>query len=370
MKCNKCGEKWTNPPGKTFKFCPNCAAQVPAQAEDPSDNIIKTLVLQHGEDILQSPSGLLSYAADNLKGKNDRFLKNLKWAMMEDVPQKLLALKNADEFTRNLRINVILAGLDEAGMKKEPAIEIVSCLAEALGIEVQNAPPLTANQNIAKAAAAPHVAQANKGKELSGSGASSIDTGRIHSDSVAKIGGIMPFAGRDWRILDIQDGKALLISERIVEKRRYHSANSDVTWAECELQFYLNSSFFDSLGQEKLDIADTKVITNNNPWYGTNGGHAVINKIFLLSIEEVIRYFGNSGKLTKHRDSYYIKDQYDSARLAFDENRTASLWWLRSPGFDTRSASYVNDRGYVLATRGHFLNNLFCGVRPVLWLNL
>ena len=107
MKCNKCGEEWTNPPGKTFKFCPNCTAPIPLQADNSSGNIIKALVLQHGEVILHSPNRLLSFAADYLKGENDRLLKNLKWAMTEDVPQKLLAIKNADEHIRNLRLNVI-----------------------------------------------------------------------------------------------------------------------------------------------------------------------------------------------------------------------------------------------------------------------
>jgi hypothetical protein len=46
--------------------------------------------------------------------------------------------------------------------------------------------------------------------------------------------------------------------------------------------------------------------------------------------------------------------------------RHQSRWWLRSPGFDSRIAAYVNDDGYV---------NVFGfgdsgGVRPAFWLNL
>ena len=373
MKCNKCGEEWTNPPGKTFKFCPNCTAPISPQADKSSGNIIKALVEQHGEDILHSPNRLLSFAADYLKGENDHLLKNLKWAMTEDVPQKLLAIKNADEHIRNLRLNVILEGLDEAGMKKELAAELVGYFAEALGIELQNALTQAANKNTAKAAIATHVTLANEGNEISGSGASSGGNGRIQLEPVVKISDIMPFAGRDWRVLNIQDGKALLLSDRIVEERWYHTKFVAITWAECELNHYLNDTFFNSLGQDKSRIADTRVITNNNPWYGTKGGSAVNNKIFLLSIEEVVKYFGDSGQLiNRPSKDFNINDQYNDIRIAFDkEGKACWWWWLRSPGHNPDAAADVMGVGSL----GLHGSNVFGigpggGVRPALWLHL
>ena len=38
----------------------------------------------------------------------------------------------------------------------------------------------------------------------------------------ASVGDVIQFGGIDWLVLDIQDGKALLLSEKILEERPYH----------------------------------------------------------------------------------------------------------------------------------------------------
>ena len=46
---------------------------------------------------------------------------------------------------------------------------------------------------------------------------------------MANIGDIIQFGGHDWRVLDVRDGKALLLSDKIIEKRPYHDEYEDVT---------------------------------------------------------------------------------------------------------------------------------------------
>jgi len=182
--------------------------------------------------------------------------------------------------------------------------------------------------------------------------------------------------GYDWLVLDAQNGKALLLSDKSVEKRAYHNKKTyqnehiNITWEECDLRKYLNGEFYNKLGPEKTMIAETKLINNNNPWHGTAGGSATTDKIFLLSIEEVIKYFGDSGQL-KNRpapDSYCIDDQYNSARIAAAEDDTASWWWLRSPGLYANNAVRVDDNGRVVFT-GRDVRRGGGGVRPALWID-
>lgn len=110
------------------------------------------------------------------------------------------------------------------------------------------------------------------------------------------IGSIIPFGGYDWRILDIQNHTALVITEDIIELRAYNDVYKDTTWSDCELRRYLNSEFYGSFNQ--ADRSRIIPVMNENPdnqWYGSKGGEDTKDAIFLLSVEEAVcRYFGDS----------------------------------------------------------------------------
>jgi hypothetical protein len=192
------------------------------------------------------------------------------------------------------------------------------------------------------------------------------------------IGDIIQFGRDDWRVLDIQSGKSLILSEYIIKILPYHSQPTAITWEKCELRKLLNRDFCDSTfsAYEKEQIAVTTVLRNNdNPWYGTTGGNTTIDKVFLLSLDEVLKYFGDSRILNKRPDSdgyheKYIDDKYNSSRIARTKSSgTDPHWWLRSPGSYGRSVMLVYSDGRIdlhgaeVGVGGH-------GVRPALWLNL
>ena len=47
---------------------------------------------------------------------------------------------------------------------------------------------------------------------------------------------MISFGGYNWRILDVKDNMALLLTEYIIEQRSYHSAYEEITWADCALR--------------------------------------------------------------------------------------------------------------------------------------
>jgi len=179
------------------------------------------------------------------------------------------------------------------------------------------------------------------------------------------------FGGHDWRVLDVQDGKALLLSEHVLSQRAYHDKFRAVTWEACTLRRYLNYEFYNSLSTEdRVRIAETRLENEANQWYGTDGGNDTIDRIFLLSLEELVRYFGDSGKLgNKPKDTCYIYDEYNAKRIAKNSEGEARWWWLRSPGDNGTDAANVDSDGDV-SVCGIFVDNVYCGVRPALWLNL
>ncbi len=60
-----------------------------------------------------------------------------------------------------------------------------------------------------------------------------------------EIGSIISFGYYNWRVLDIQNNAALIITEEIIEQRAYHDTYKDITWADCSLRKYLNGEFYD-----------------------------------------------------------------------------------------------------------------------------
>ncbi|MCL2577547.1 MAG: DUF6273 domain-containing protein [Defluviitaleaceae bacterium] len=186
---------------------------------------------------------------------------------------------------------------------------------------------------------------------------------------------IVRFGLHDWRVLDVHNGKALLLSERILEKRGYHNKLSNITWENCALRQYLNGAFCNTFSQkEKSRIAKIKTANPPNKWFGTDGGKTTEDKLFLLSVEEVIKYFGNSGQWgNKNPDNHaFINDRYNNARKTPDTQGLPSWWWLRSPGEDLDFAAYVNASGMI--SMDGFLINLSGGagggIRPALWIDL
>jgi hypothetical protein len=184
-------------------------------------------------------------------------------------------------------------------------------------------------------------------------------------------GGVIVFGGYDWRVLEVKDGAALLLSEAVLGEKPYNENYGSVTWAACSLRKYLNGDFYGKFdASEKSRITETRMVNDYNPWFGTRGGSDTDDRIFLLSVDETVKYFGDSGQMADRKAAqYWIDDEYNQARVALDARSKASWWWLRSPGYFSNYAAYVNNDGNV-DVNGSPVADAGGGVRPALWLNL
>jgi len=187
-------------------------------------------------------------------------------------------------------------------------------------------------------------------------------------------GDIIEFGGLRWLVLDVQDGYALIITENVkmIGDGRYNHMGLSVTWANSSVRQYLNTEYLENFNTaERARIRETYIETDNNPWYGTNGGGGIRDRVFFLSLEEVVRYFGDSGQLPYRPDDWiigWISDDYNSARRARDEDGNAAFWWLRSPGSIARLASGIDPQGVIWMYGTGVSNSL--PARPALWLRL
>ena len=166
-----------------------------------------------------------------------------------------------------------------------------------------------------------------------------------------------------WRVLDVQTDKALLLSDKAIEHRLYHNDFIDITWEQCSLRQYLNNEFFNIFeNANKNRIIKSSVSNNKNPWHNTDAGLDTLDYVFLLSIEEIIKYFGDF----RPYYSEWKNDPYKNARKMKNANSKPSGWWLRSPGIHNKNVAYLNANGRIFVG-GDSVNRIY-GVRPALWL--
>ena len=191
------------------------------------------------------------------------------------------------------------------------------------------------------------------------------------------------FGSYEWRVLEVKNNTALIITEYIIEQRAYHNAYKDITWADCSLRKYLNSEFYDRFSAaEKSRIIPVLNKNPDNQWYGTKGGTDTQDSIFLLSIEETVcRYFGDSSSKLyspgkNQRYWFERKDKNNSKRIARLEKRKEGSWWwwLRSPGRVSIKAVYIHGDGNIGIQGNNILKGNISdgeckgGLRPALWL--
>ena len=171
---------------------------------------------------------------------------------------------------------------------------------------------------------------------------------------------LIEFGGVEWRVLDRQDGRALILSEYLLGGREYHyRLGMAVTWENSDIRSWLNNEFYNYFftDEERERIIETTVINDDSPFRTISGGNDTIDKIFLLSLTEIMKYFDDDGwDLNEDRVAVFHED------FGGWYNR----WWLRSPGTNSDSASWVLSDGAISGQGA--MHHQWVGVRPAMWI--
>ena len=189
-----------------------------------------------------------------------------------------------------------------------------------------------------------------------------------------------------WRVLSNASGQLFLLSDQNLDVFQYHTEYESVTWETSTMRSWLNGysaehntggdsgtdytsdNFIGTAFSEKEQgaIADTTVVNDNNPTYGTEGGNTTTDKIFLLSIAEA----QNSSYFADDNSRIATNTAYAKEQGAHTYSSTgAGDWWLRSPGYGDIDAALVDGDG-CLYRLGFSVGNIDVCVRPAFNLNL
>lgn len=171
----------------------------------------------------------------------------------------------------------------------------------------------------------------------------------------------------EWIVLAREDDQILVISRYALDCQKYNTSSQfdGGTWEKCSLRKWLNGTFLDNAFslEERVKISTVIINADKNPNYDTNPGNATTDQVFLLSITEANKFFSSdSVRECQGTDYCYAKG---ASKFSY-----GNCWWLlRSPGYDSSHAAYVNDFGCVL-NYGYFITYDYFAVRPAMWINV
>ena len=168
-----------------------------------------------------------------------------------------------------------------------------------------------------------------------------------------------------WLVLAVEGKNALLVSDKVLDTKKYNVEKVDITWENSTMRAWLNDDFTKEAftKKEARKIVESTVKNADNPKYNTPGGNETKDKVFLLSIEEAEKYFATS-ELRRAKGTDFAAN----SGLKLDKSilyAGNSVWWLRTPGLKAYHACYVNNDGVIYPTVNVDIDNF--GVRPAMW---
>lgn len=186
-----------------------------------------------------------------------------------------------------------------------------------------------------------------------------------------------------WRVLQNSGSELFLLSEYILDSKRYHSDFADITWRDSYLREWLNDEFYNAAfnDSDKSFIKTAHCTDNGEDSMDTE------DKVFLLSVSEAKeltykpdedplgakrRTIGTEFSKIKKNDGchlyVYDKKVGDNYITENGEESGCSWWWLRTRGNSSSRAFFVGTRSSI---RSYGRVDLaYYGVRPALKIDL
>lgn len=174
-----------------------------------------------------------------------------------------------------------------------------------------------------------------------------------------------------WVVLEKAGDKLLLCSLYGLDYQKYSEEKEDTTWETSNMRQWLNTEFAEEAftKEEMAFITTTEVSTGDNEHYNsTPYGNETKDKLFLLSLSEVKKYFPTAEKRLASPTDFAVKQGVYQSNKRLSGNFTC-CWLLRTPGSDGTQVAYVNYDGE-LHYSGASVNTRGATFRPTIWIEI
>lgn len=177
-----------------------------------------------------------------------------------------------------------------------------------------------------------------------------------------------------WRVLQVDGDDVFLMSDKNLDCQKYNNNEVDVTWETCSLRAWLFSNFyrraFSTAEQNAIKV--TAVVNDKNEVYGTSGGKATEDKVYIPSIKEISNTkYGFDGVYSNRSNTRAVKNTVYTAQRC--KTKEYGAWWLRTPGANRQQAALVDGWGYVYGGKeysGLSVTKEFLVVCPVMHISI
>ena len=181
----------------------------------------------------------------------------------------------------------------------------------------------------------------------------------------------------EWIVLDIQDGKALLLSKYGLDAGYFHPNYDGVNWEKCELRGWLNHEFLDAaFGPDEQEVILTTEVDNSREqaysyWYYDDVPNTQ-DRIFLLSYLEAFDLYFHDDEARKCAPTDYAISRYAyiGKDTRTEEGKNTGIWWLRSPGKNRDASMTVSTDGTRDFHGFPTMPKMKLMYRPAMWVSL
>lgn len=223
-----------------------------------------------------------------------------------------------------------------------------------------------------------------------------------------------------WEVIDTREDRVLLVSEKILDYRKFTSicdeydqafmenmkerrgsdpskwkrgsvtpeayhemrvkGEKGILWETSDLRSWLNSTFMETAfsKEEQEKILETVVPKVFNPEYKNRQTKETKDKVFILSIDEIKTYFCDEGdemEVRPHKrdveEGYYLNGGFGAEITDYAKQQDyvkrprPELYWTRTPAGVPLDILYAKD-DYPAGFYGHSCCSTL-GVRPAMW---
>ena len=218
----------------------------------------------------------------------------------------------------------------------------------------------------------------------------------------------------EWQVLDIdtENRRVFVLSKFGLDQVDWNSDwNNDATWATCSLRNWMNNDFKNKAFSfaELNRIPTVTVSTEDNKYFHTSGGEDSQDQIFSISVEEMEKYLGPynlyseewmwgmnqnlicavtpyaqskgvwHGTITEEKYWSDNTNWYNPVTRTFDLQIhdiytedvigvTSCLWWLRTPGMNSRRGLFIRSNGDGGSNCRTDTYTPFTAARPAMWI--
>ena len=169
----------------------------------------------------------------------------------------------------------------------------------------------------------------------------------------------------EWRVIDIKDNNALLITTGIIMNKTYNKDDENGDWEKSKIRDICDTAFDYIFSEhEREGIIETTLVTNDKE---------TKDKIFILSLEEIIKYYGDNDKQGMNLNAISIaqKNAIEEGMEIRTDNDSeyygAGSYWLRDV-VDDNKAMWVGQYGHIY--RDGYDKNEKNGIRFAIWVNM